>query len=331
MNESMKIQLIEFLVKHHFVNPTLVQYSESLSGALYCAEEENGRRTTIKIFNTKKLEEMYQLQQQDFFNFIKYHTLNINNMAKRVACPELISLNNSFVQSYKDLLFYMMEFIPGSDRNPSSLSLEQKKQIAKTLATIHQTDIASFKQENFTRKAYFFAQAWQTFIQGNGIALINTLAKEYIGCGMKKFIDRVSKVVTYDSILRLCQNQFTVLTHSDIKPKNVIWNSNDQFFIIDWDELCLSRAEADFVDTVTSWVVQKNDQAYSLDMSTAKIFRDAYKRPLSLEDIDVYISAAKWMFWVMTCYYTKNQPMLIDGLLMLQMLDNHYDELLALS
>ena len=330
MSKLIQSQLTDFLVKHNFANPVLIKFSENLAGSVYCVQEENGRRTTIKLINSKKLEELYQLSENNFINYIKLHIYYVSQFANKVACPRLVLINGSFVQLYEDMMFYMMKFIPGSDKEAGSISLQQKEQVANALSIIHETDLSSFDKRMFNIKAHYFANAWQTFVDGSGLELIKNLAKGYLNYDLNRFIKNISKAVTYDSIIQLSKCNTTVMTHSDLKPKNVIWNTDDRFFIIDWDELCLLRAETDFIDTLTSWAVQKNPNFYSLDLVTAKAFRAAYKRSLVFDDIDAYISAAKWMFWVMTCHCMKNEQMLVDGLLMLQMLDIHFEQMLTL-
>ncbi|CAM4391402.1 MAG: hypothetical protein LEGION0403_FIIPPAGN_02648 [Legionella sp.] len=129
----------------------------------------------------------------------------------------------------------------------------------------------------------------------------------------------------------LGQAKSLVICHADIKPKNVIWNNAGEHFLIDWENFCLMRAEIDFIDTVTSWVLQKNNGTPYLDMDAAKRFRAAYALPLAINEVDIYVSAAKWIFWILTCYSLGNEAMLKDSLSMLALLDKNHQSLLALS
>ncbi len=331
MNTAIEVQIIDFLQKNNFLNPVLLKCSETLAGGLYIVQENNINKATVKIVKSKKLEELYQLNQHDFMEFIMLHTMYVNDLAKKIAAPRLISINNSFVQSHQDFLFYMMKFIPGENKESSCLKIHQKNLIAQVLATIHQTDFSQYNRNFFTIRAQFLARAWQSFLDSNGLNLIEKLAASHLNYNAKKMLSKISHAVTYDSILEISHTPSAVLSHADIKPKNVIWNNKDQYFIIDWDELCLMRAETDFIDTVTSWAVRKEADAYYLDKEQTTSFRRAYSRPLSINEIDIYTSAAKWMFWTMTCYCFNNEAMLRDSLLMLKLLDDHCETLLSLS
>ncbi|WP_058534170.1 phosphotransferase [Legionella saoudiensis] len=331
MHQPIESLLGEFLREHQFVNPILIKESENMLGALYFAREENGKITTIKIINKGNLEELYQLNSLGLINFLTLHTSYVNDLTKKIASPKLISINNTFVQEYKDLVFYMMHFIPGENKEPFYLNLEQKIQIAHVLATLHQTQPFNYDRNFFNLKSYFFASCWKNLVTSHGLALVEKLAIRYLNNPLKNLLRGVYTRVTYDEILRIGQAPTLVISHSDIKPKNVIWNEAGQHFLVDWENFCLMRAEIDFIDTVTSWVLQKNTNQYYLDMAAAKCFRDAYALPLAINDVDIYISAAKWIFWVMTCYSLANEAMLREGLTMLALLENNHQALLQLS
>lgn len=332
MHQPIESSLGAFLRERHFSNPVLIKESENMSGALYFAREESGKITaTIKMINRDRLEELYQLNHAELINFFMLHTAYIDDITKKIASPRLISINNSFVQEYDDLVFYMMHFVPGENKEPSHLNLAQKREIAQVLATLHRSELSHYNRDFFNLKSYFFASCWKNLVASHGLALVEKLAIQYLNNPLKNLLSGVYARVTPEEILRLGQDKSSVICHSDIKPKNVIWNNAGEYFLIDWENFCLMRAEIDFIDTVTSWVLQKNGDEPYLDMTAAKCFRDAYARPLAINDIDVYISAAKWIFWILTCYSLANEAMLRDGLSMLALLENNHQALLALS
>ncbi|WP_133136088.1 phosphotransferase [Legionella rowbothamii] len=332
MHLPIESELRAFLQERHFLNPVLIKESENMLGALYFAREECGKITTIKMINRGKLEELYQLNHAELMNFFTLHTTYVNEITKKIASPKLISINNSFVQEYNDLVFYMMHYIPGENKEPFHLNLDQKIQIAQALTAIHQTEPLNFNKDFFNLKSYFFASCWKNLVTSHGLALVEKLATQYLNNPLKNLLRGVYERVTYDEILRIGQDTSSlVICHSDVKPKNVIWNNAGEYYLVDWENFCLMRAEIDFVDTVTSWVRQKNGDEQYLDMSQAKCFRDAYALPLAINDLDIYISAAKWIFWVLTCYSLANEAMLRDGLSMLALLENNHQALLDLS
>ncbi|MDR3502256.1 MAG: phosphotransferase [Legionella sp.] len=331
MHQPIESELGAFLRERHFLNPVLMKESENMLGALYFAREESGKITTIKMINRGKLEELYQLNQKELMNFFTLHTTYVNEITNKIASPKLISMNDSFVQEYNDLVFYMMHYIPGVNKEPFHLGLDQKIQIAQALSTLHRTEVINYNKDFFNLKSHFFASCWKNLVASHGLALVEKLAIQYLNTPLKNLLSGVYARVTHDEILRLGQDSSLVICHSDIKPKNVIWNDAGEYFLIDWENFCLMRAEIDFIDTVTSWVLQKNGSELYLDMAAAKRFREAYALPLAINDVDIYISAAKWIFWVLTCYSLANEAMLRDGLSMLALLENNHQELLALS
>jgi thiamine kinase-like enzyme len=331
MHQPIESELGAFLRERHFLNPVLMKESENMLGALYFAREESGKITTIKMINKGKLEELYQLNHAELMNFFTLHTTYVNDLTKKIASPKLISINNSFVQEYNDLVFYMMHYIPGETKESFHLNLDQKIQIAQALSTIHQTEPLNYNKEFFNLKLHFFASCWKNIVTSHGLALVEKLATQYLNNPLKDLLRGIAERVTYDDILRLEHDKSLVICHSDVKPKNVIWNNVGEYFLVDWENFCLMRAETDFIDTVTSWIVQKNGDEQYLNMTEAKRFREAYALPLAINDVDIYVSAAKWIFWVLTCYSLANEAMLRDGLSMLALLENNHQALLDLS
>lgn len=331
MHQPIEFMLGNFLRERHFVNPVLMKESQNMLGALYFAREESGKITTIKMINREKLEELYHLNQAELMSFFTLHTTYVNEITKKIASPRLISINNSFVQEYNELVFYMMHFIPGENKEPSHLELNQKIQIAQVLSTLHQTEVINYNKHFFNLKSYFFASCWRNLVMSHGLTLVEKLALHYLNNPLKNLLRGVATRVTFDEIVRLGQDSSLVICHSDVKPKNVIWNNAGEHFLIDWENFCLMRAEIDFIDTVTSWVLQKKEDKQYLDMEEAKRFREAYALPLAINDVDIYISAAKWIFWVLTCYSLENEAPLREGLSMLALLDNNHQALLKLS
>lgn len=332
MDLCIEAQLLDFLQKNHFQNPQLIKASENILGLVYFAQKENGKITTIKILKTEQLEALYQLQHTDFLTFINLHTKYVNEITQKIAAPKLIYMNDTYVQSHNQLLFYMMHFVPGKEQEATNISIKQKNQIAQVLACIHQSNLTDYNEEFFKLKIHFFARGWQAFIQNQGIDLIEMLALKYLNSTtLKNFLVAISHAVTSAAIINTYCNKAVVLTHSDLKPKNVIWNQEGLFSIIDWENLCMMRAEIDFVDTMTSWVVQKNTDSYVFDHTAAQNFRDNYSLPLTINELDIYLSAAKWMFWIMSCYALENEECIREGLLMLELLDKNSEAIKRLS
>ncbi|WP_454785932.1 aminoglycoside phosphotransferase family protein [Legionella sp. WA2024007413] len=329
MNDSTVSSITNFLIQNDFDNPSLTQISQNLQSSLYFAKVGT-REITIKVFNKKELETLYQLNTQKFLRFMEFQMGCINDLTQIIPAPHLIRFNNFFVQEMDNILFYIMDYIPGETRDISAITPAQKQDIARILRLVHQTDLSHYDTSFFSIRIDLLVQSWQFFLNNQGISLVKQLAAPLQDNALNSFLDQISNEVTTQALWDVNNKSNLVIAHADIKPKNVIWNRKDEFFIIDWEDLSTMRAEIDFIDTITSWTLKKDNEEYVLNNHELKLFRDAYALPLTIKESDIHFSAAKWMSWIMTCYSRSNNEKVHDGMMMLKLLANNKRSLLDL-
>lgn len=303
--------------------------SENISGLVVFLEDQDNCKMVVKIVNTDSLCQLYGFNKDELIQFLTIHTSIVDNLSHLVPAPRCIPMEGSLLQVHQDLIFYCMEFCPGVCNEADAIHLAEKLLIAEYLAILHQKDISMYEPSFWDLKMRFLVGAWQHFIASNAQSLLIACSNEFVpDASITHFINQVCSAVTAEAIM--AQGQKGVLAHTDIKPKNVLWNKDNQPIILDWEDICLLKPEIDFIDTITSWAVEKTPEGYFFKEDEAKKFRQAYGLKLSLSEMDIFISAAKWMFWIMTCAQLNRKKELGDGLMMLQLLDKNRETLLSL-
>ncbi|WP_428410892.1 hypothetical protein, partial [Legionella sp.] len=90
----------------------------------------------------------------------------------------------------------MMHYIPGENKDPFQLNLDQKMQIARVLSTLHQTEIVKYNKSFFNLKSRFFASCWGNLISNHGLTLVEKLAMHYLNNPLKNLLGGVYARVT---------------------------------------------------------------------------------------------------------------------------------------
>lgn len=330
MNPQIKQVLISFINNELHRNIKKIDLlSENVSGFTYLLEDSNQKKNIIKVVEADSLYPLYGFDNaQNLAQFIKEHMDMVATLCRSIPSPKTVVINGSLLQSYQGLLFYFTEFIDGKCKDIDHTRDTEKMVIAQIMSTIHKTDVSMYNRTLWETKIRFMANAWHYFLQSGAPALLTNYLQEWGDSSLVPFIDSVCTTVSYESIIG--QLDKGVLAHTDIKPKNVLWNSENQPIIIDWDDTCVVRAEIDFIDTITSWTIKKQPHEYKFLLDEAQTFRSAYDLTLSISELDVLSSAAKWMFWICNCIQLNKKEEIADGFKMLHLINKNCGLLMSL-
>jgi thiamine kinase-like enzyme len=89
--------------------------------------------------------------------------------------------------------------------------------------------------------------------------------------------------------------------HNDLKPKNVLWNKNKDFWIIDWEAACDFDHRADYLDTLLAWCIEEKSGVFTINPDKVIVFQDTYY--IAPEELPhaMNIVILKWYFWFYFC------------------------------
>jgi len=108
-------------------------------------------------------------------------------------------------------------------------------------------------------------------------------------------------------ILEQCRKSESLLaknlavSHRDLDPKNVLWDAQDNYYIIDWEYAGLINKTKDVISTAIYWSLKPD---FKIDLNSLVSFIKQYEinstTPLNRQEIEAafYGLLADWLLWV---------------------------------
>ena len=194
----------------------------------------------IKVLNSEVM-----ARKEAFNNFVVSES--IANLAKQNGIPASSALNmeGNYLTKLDDIYYMVFDFVDGKILKDENITIEHCKKIGNILAHIHSLDYKEIGLKPNVVK-YKRLYNWESYIDNpnfDKMSYKNVYLKNY-----KK----------YNSILKRANERFNesnknqAICHSDMDPKNVIWNK-DNPIIIDWECAGLANPEKELLEDALGW------------------------------------------------------------------------------
>ena len=194
----------------------------------------------IKVLNSEVM-----ARKEAFDNFVVSES--IANLAKQNGIPASSALNmeSNYLIKLDDIYYMVFDFVDGKILKDENITIEHCKKIGNILAHIHSLDYKEIGLKPNVIK-YKRLYNWESYIDNpnfDKMSYKNVYLKNY-----KK----------YNSILKRANERFNesnknqAICHSDMDPKNVIWNK-DNPIIIDWECAGLANPEKELLEDALCW------------------------------------------------------------------------------
>ena len=194
----------------------------------------------IKVLNSEVM-----ARKEAFDNFVVSES--IANLAKQNGIPASSALNmeGNYLTKLDDIYYMVFDFVDGKILKDENITIEHCKKIGNILAHIHSLDYKEIGLKPNVVK-YKRLYNWESYIDNpnfDKMSYKNVYLKNY-----KK----------YNSILKRANERFNesnknqAICHSDMDPKNVIWNK-DNPIIIDWECAGLANPEKELLEDALGW------------------------------------------------------------------------------
>lgn len=194
----------------------------------------------IKVLNSEVM-----ARKEAFNNFVVSES--IANLAKQNGIPASSALNmeGNYLIKLDDIYYMVFDFVDGKILKDENITIEHCKKIGNILAHIHSLDYKEIGLKPNVVK-YKRLYNWESYIDNpnfDKMSYKNVYLKNY-----KK----------YNSILKRANERFNesnknqAICHSDMDPKNVIWNK-DNPIIIDWECAGLANPEKELLEDALGW------------------------------------------------------------------------------
>jgi len=176
----------------------------------------------------------------------------LHNVGIQQIIPPIKTIQGHPIQCIDDFTLIVYPFIEGQDGFCRALMDEQWLTLGKALKQVHETDVPLSIQHRIRQEDY--SPKWREILRSlyphleaepidNQISLkLLTFMKKNI-LTIQRLVDRAEQLVP------IIQNEAPqlMLCHSDIHGGNVLMDSNNIIYIVDWDDPIMAPKERDLM------------------------------------------------------------------------------------
>lgn len=190
-------------------------------------------------------------------------------------------------------IFMVFPYISGSFLKLDNVKNIHAKQIAILIAKIHQADIAI----DSAPKAEYYAL---TLLDWENLHAKVVKYNAKVANLLKKNLPAIELITHKNTQAKLALNKNLIISHRDCDPKNVLWKSLNQPFIIDWESAGLINKTKDLITTAIYWSI---DTKHDIDLKRFKLFLRTYltqEMAITHNEIEpaIYSLLGDWLIWV---------------------------------
>ena len=250
---------------------SITKISGGLMHKMFKVETDKG------IYCVKVLNPEVMSRKEAYNNFMVSES--VSNLANINGIPvsSALSIDGNYLTKLDDMYYMVFNFVDGKILKDDEITVEHCKKIGNVLARIHSLDYKEIGLEPNVVE-YKRLYDWESYINNpnfSKMAYKNVFLKNY-----KK----------YNSMLKRANQRFNAtnknqtICHSDMDPKNVMWN-NDNPIIIDWECSGVANPERELLETALCWSGFLSNN-FNEEKFIA-IFKE-YSKYRNIEDIEWY-------------------------------------------
>ena len=217
----------------------ITKLSGGLMHKMFKVETDKG------VYCVKVLNSEVMSRDTAYNNFVVSE--RISNFAKDngIVVSNAIEIEDNYLTLLDGIYYMVFDFVYGKTLNDDEITTSHCKMIGNILARIHLLDYRKIglKSDIIEYKELY---DWDIYV-GNFNFNKMPYSKEFL---------KVYK--EYDYILKTANLSFNKsninqsICHSDMDPKNVMWN-NDSPVVIDWECACISNPERELLEDALCW------------------------------------------------------------------------------
>ena len=273
------------------------------------------------------------VKSSDLLRYYSFHFSIYKDLCKKISMPSLHEGAN-FIHFFDKKILILYNFSSKKEKKLSEITLEEKLKIAEALGDLHTLDLKNFPQDAWKIKRKLYLNMFKSMERQNIFYHLALIVRKILNT--KNLDDFVLSSGSFENLeINYLTAQDLVFSHNDLKPKNVLWDEKGKFEIIDWDEILPVSQAGDFIDTVTSWCVEKTEPKYTLNHTETELFFKKYKEhsnlSLKITASNIKLSAFKWLYWLLTCEVNKKESEISEACKMIELLYNEQEYLISLS
>lgn len=213
--------------------------SGGLMHKMYKVETDKGIYC-IKILNPEVM-----ARKNAYNNFVISE--KVSNLAKENGIPvsSALDIDGNYLTKLDDMYYMIFNYIDGKTLEDDEITVEHCKKIGNVLAHIHNLDYKEIGLENNIVE-YKRLYDWENYI--NNPKFNSMSYKDLFLLNYKKYNSMLKRA---NERLNASNNNQTIC-HSDMDPKNVMWNNGNPI-IIDWECAGIANPELELLEDAISW------------------------------------------------------------------------------
>jgi thiamine kinase-like enzyme len=262
---------------------------------------DGSSRYAVKKIDLHQYKKNYNVSVEEIIESAIFCEAITKQLTSTEHAVSAIEGKQSCVLTIDKSIIMVYPYINGKPLENCEISLSEVTKISKLLKKIHHWPI------NYDVN---FAKTKLAVYQQIGSKLLNhtlwsflkkVTTKKYLFPKLNLVCDFLihEKPSLSDAVLNL--NGDTIC-HNDLKPKNILWETEDKFFVIDWETLGLFDKMADYIDTLLSWCTTYDTNTVTLNKQKLVTFIDNYSE-IDCKNFQssAFIVFIKWYFWLAFC------------------------------
>ena len=194
--------------------------------------------------------------------------------------------NNPFF-IFNDETVMVFSYVKGKPLMQKKIRPYHVKQIAHALSKIHQANISVDNAPPVEPPSETLFKITSAHFE---------ISKQFQhSLPMLEFI--LKNILKYEGILK----NNLVISHRDCDPKNVLWDADDHFYIIDWESAGLINKKKDVIATAIYWSL---DDSFKINLDHLSVFLKAYQEEnpnvICRDEIEAgfYGFMGDWLGWL---------------------------------
>lgn len=201
-------------------------------------------------------------------NAIENHILaeKIANIAKEngISCISAKIINNKALHEFEGNYFFVFDWFEGKPTNENEITFEQVRKVATLLAKLHNINFGEIKNQ---------CNLGKEIVEVNWDFYISKLENEEIKELIIKNKDALTDLDKKSTIAAKEIRNNLVVSHRDLDLPNILWDSEDNPVIIDWESSGVVNPCEELLETAWDW---SGGQEY-FDKGKFDCFIDTYK------------------------------------------------------
>ncbi|MBX3457839.1 MAG: aminoglycoside phosphotransferase family protein [Candidatus Paracaedibacteraceae bacterium] len=307
--------------------------AKTYHSATFLLITEDGSKVILKTHNLSYLCAAYVLSVQQILNHLEYQNQLINNVRDLTRSPGMKTVFGKTVFEEDGICFSLYDFVEGQEYDVNDLNEKQKLQVIELLSKIHKIPVDSIDPIFLEQKKIYGLNLVRPLENKNKI--MNGLSQASLLFKDKETLEilnnKFASLNLKDFFIDQLSGDDIVFAHNDIKPKNILWMSEEIFSLIDWEAVYLFPRTIDVVETVASFSMVKKQDNYDIDTRLYKKLIRCYEAfsgvSLKIQENDILISVLRQLFWMSKCFEGQNYEAAKDAWYKLAALTNSFEEL----